>query len=166
MKLSLSSEAREARKRKVVHVVSVQSKQDEVKNLSSDLALELSEAKSEISRLKKELVNQQIKISNNFKAMRIDEIRAANDLFEDEKRSLIQKLTREHSQQLFEINREHEAKLQHAVLEAINQPVRQAESQKSYRSRYNSDDNLVELDRQYDRDNGLLDPVPYDPEYE
>lgn len=181
MKLSLSREAREARKRKVVNVVSAQSKQDEARNLSSDLSLELSEAKSEILRLKHELVNQQIKISNNFKAMNEEEIRALKSLFEEEKRCLINRLSKEHSQRILEINKEHEQTLKKSILQEINKhkqtlkqsilqaidaPTDKPKFRNGNQSKYNSDDNLIELDHQYDRDNGLLDPAPYDPEYE
>ena len=169
MKLSLSKEAREARKKKIIkvdNVVSAQSKLDEVTNLSSDFALELSEAKSEISRLKQEIVNQQVRISNNFKAMRRDEIRATNNLFEEEKCSLIHRLSQEHRQRIFEINKEHEQKLNEAVLQAITVPKDKPKIRNSHQSRYDAGDSLDELDRQYDRDNGHLDPAPYDTEHE
>lgn len=169
MKLSLSKEAKVIRKKKVTYVVSAQNKQDEVKNISSDFSLELSEAKIEISRLKQELVNQKVQlqteISNNFKAIRRDEIRKASDIFEEEKRSLIRKLSQEHTQRVHEINREHEKTLNKAVLRALEAPRNESKIRHYHDSRDYSDDILMELDKQYERDNGLLDSEPYDPEF-
>jgi hypothetical protein len=181
MKLSLSKEAREARKRKIIHVAPAKEKQDEVIALTSNFSLELSEAKSEILKLKQEIIDQQIKISKNFKAMKETEIRALKGLFEEEKRSLIYRMSQEHSQQIVKINRENEKKVRDAVLQSIteykealkrsmNQVTDLSTGKPTIQNRhyktYNSDENLMELDRQYDRDNGFLDPAPYYPEYE
>ncbi|CED60673.1 Glutamine synthetase catalytic region-Glutamine synthetase, type III [Moritella viscosa] len=170
MKLSLSKDTTVIRKKKVTYVVSAQDKQDQVKNISSDFSLELSEAKIEISRLKQELVNQKVKlqteISNNFKVIRRDEIRKASDIFEEEKRNLIRKLLQEHTQRVHEINREHEQALNKAVLRTLEIPQNQSRIRHYNESRDYSDDILMELDNQYERDNGLLEPEPYDPELE
>jgi len=180
MKLSLSKEAREARKRKIIHVAPAKEKRDEVIALSSNFSLELSEAKSEILKLKQEIVDQQIKISTNFKAMKEAEIRALKGLFEEEKRSLIYRISQEHSQRIVEINRENEKKVRDSVhqsiteyKEALKRSMNKVTDlstdkpviQNRYNKTCNSDNSSMELDRQYDRDNGLLDPAPYDPEY-
>lgn len=169
MKLSLSNDAKKLRSKKVVHVVSAQDKQDEVKSLSSDIALELSEAKSEILRLKAELDHQQIKISNNFKIMKEEEVRALKGLFNEEKRNLINKLEREHRQQIIKINIEHEQTVQESILAAINSLNQKPKAQSPHQNKeewHDPDGGVREIDLQYERDNGGLDPSPYNDENE
>jgi hypothetical protein len=164
-------------------VESGQSKRNEVKALPSDSALELKEikippsdsvfelnqAKSEILRLKQELRDRRIKVSDSSQsiiAILRNEIWAVKDLLEKEKensKSTLSSYVREHCEEISRINEEHRKALDKAVLKAITAPINEPTIRDSCEEGPD-DDSVDELDRQYDRDNGFLDPAPYDVE--
>lgn len=110
LKLTLSDHAKNQRKRKVLHVVSAAEHHKSVNAGSSELALELSEAKSEISLLKKELIHQKRQLSKDFDEKRQEENRISIIKFEQEKADLIEKLSKEHRHKLLQQRLEHEEK--------------------------------------------------------